>query len=334
MAGGSPRELTTSGAVAPHLLEAVLSDAARRGAVDEVERDADVPTPPRASPVPPPPPRAARTVQTAPLVITPPKTPAPPAPAPELPELPLPPPSVTPPPITPAPSSVAPDVSKEDAGWFSLQVDSAEPPATAKLPSPPPPPPAAKLPFNTEVTPSVDRLWDKLTEGVFSDAGTLQGVGLPNVAPTEPALPEPPKAEPVRPSRPPEELDALANALTGESPSPPPVNATQVMTAVSVPAPAVEEAPAPPPPSRPSEATRLSLTPAPSRVSSLKSLPPSEPKPKAVVQPAAAPGSGLRTFLIFAVAFGAVYFAVSYFRQPSPAPSAPVHAPAPAPAAS
>jgi hypothetical protein len=125
---------------------------------------------------------------------------------------------------------------------------------------------AKALPFNSEVTPSVDRLWDKITEGVFKDPGTLQGVGLPAVeaaksaaplqAPVDPSpapvdSPAPrvepsPAPRPVDPSpllkaalpvapKPPrpsqtsvDDLDALANALTEASPSPAPVKAPQM----------------------------------------------------------------------------------------------------------
>lgn len=341
MAGGSPRELITSGAVAPRLLEAVLSDIARRGALENIERSSEVPAPLRASPLPPapvaspappqsppPPPSAKAIAPVAPRVLTSP----PPPPAK----------SLTPVPSSNAPKAAAPDVSKEDAGWFSLQVDSAEPPPV-EPPAPAPSPTAAKvdkpkLPFSSEVTPSVDRLWEKITEGVFADPGTLQGVGLPGVAPVPPAsvppaaapLSEPPPkpdSVPSRPSRP-GELDALADALTQDSPSPAaaaPVNATQVLAAVSAPPAArVSE----PPPSRPSHTTRSSLTPAPSRVSALKTTPPTEPAAPAAGPARAEGGSALRTFVLGAMAFGVVYAAVSYLRgaptPPAPRPS--IHA--------
>ena len=43
IAGASPRELVTSGSVAPRLLEAVLSDVARRGAITSIDRIAEAP---------------------------------------------------------------------------------------------------------------------------------------------------------------------------------------------------------------------------------------------------------------------------------------------------
>jgi CheY-like chemotaxis protein len=49
MAGASPRELITSGSVAPRLLEAVLSDVARRGGITDIERVGDEPSPLRGS---------------------------------------------------------------------------------------------------------------------------------------------------------------------------------------------------------------------------------------------------------------------------------------------
>ncbi|MEP7049406.1 MAG: hypothetical protein ABJB12_03595, partial [Pseudomonadota bacterium] len=184
--------------------------------------------------------------------------------------------SALPPPVVPSsvaqsqasqPRSQAEPVgSAEDAGWFSLQVESDVPSATAEMgpnPTLSEPPIAAQpadapvapslpdktkaLPFSAEITPSVDRLWDALTEGVFKDSSTLQGVGmtLPAVDVSKAAEPVPEQAfaqVPTLEARR-EELDALANALTGGSPSLPVVHpspaATQVMAAVALPAPAV-----------------------------------------------------------------------------------------------
>jgi DNA-binding response OmpR family regulator len=256
MAGASPRELITSGSVAPRLLEAVLSDAARRGAIVDIERTGSEPSPPRGS-LPPP-----NEEHTRDSII--------PSPVRE---------------ITGSPATKPPETSEEDAGWFSFQLDTGAPAAVAEsaaLPAPVSPAPAmpsqpvaaldepeAKpvapssrvdeqgkgLPFSAEVTPSVDRLWDTITEGAFNDPGTLQGVGeLPEVgvvvAPSPTPTPKPMAASPApvaqapRPGAPPnareklEDLDALASVLTEESPSPAlarPVGATQVMAAVVLP---------------------------------------------------------------------------------------------------
>ncbi|HWZ88839.1 MAG TPA: response regulator, partial [Polyangiaceae bacterium] len=277
VAGASPRDLITSGSVAPRLLEAVLSDAARRGAIKDVERTGSEPSPPRGSE---PPAFEARALSAS-------FPPAEPVVARSL--------------RAPA-ASKPPETSEEDAGWFSFQLDSGEPaPAIAATPdaSPALPPASAPsaakasdepkrepasqaapvedkpkaLPFSAEVTPSVDGLWDTITEGVFNDPGTLQGVGsLPEVAvavAAPPALTPPPSTarspvlttqvssapspspSPAVAPRPPprpapaaksdketEAPDALASALTEGSPVPvrvQPVGATQVMAAVSLP---------------------------------------------------------------------------------------------------
>jgi hypothetical protein len=245
MAGASPRELITSGSVAPRLLEAVLSDVARRGGITAIERVGDEPSPLRGSLT-----AAAALSPIAPKVLV----------------------------ATPVPPRIEEQVSADDAGWFSLQVESASPAAVAEHVEPAPisepaitaprfdvskiaPPVAEKpkaLPFSSEVTPSVDRLWDTITEGVFTDS-TLQGVGVtlpavggpkPELAepvPVAPAKSEPPLApKPATTPQPPrpapsaeraDDSDALARALTADSPIAPAVapHATQVMTAVSIP---------------------------------------------------------------------------------------------------
>src|SRR5205807_1802533 len=84
------------------------------------------------------------------------------------------------------------------------------------------------LPFSTEVTPSAERRWEKITEGVFRDPRTFEGIGMPEVARSPSVVPAPVVAVPplgLNPPRPEsksaEELDALASALTEPSPSPP-----------------------------------------------------------------------------------------------------------------
>jgi CheY-like chemotaxis protein len=273
--GASPRELITTGAVAPRLLEAVLSDVARRGAIGGVERMDSAPPPQRGSNPPVVAPREAAGESSAREVIAPP----------------------------PAITSKPPEISEDDEGWFSFQVDAGipapasaiepagsnvvlpEPPApltakSAKSPEPPrvepakaalaPMPVEAKasaMPFSPEVTPSANHLLDAAAEGVFAGAATLQGVGsLPAVRKAEsaPAAPTPqPKPKPTQPSltpaalaevrapaspgplpaaikaeKKPEMQDAVAVALTEASPAPMParpIGATQVMAAVSLP---------------------------------------------------------------------------------------------------
>ncbi|HET7541304.1 MAG TPA: response regulator [Polyangiaceae bacterium] len=356
--GSSPRELITSGASAPRLLEAVLSDVARRGALLGVDRIGEAPRALYSSEPPLPPEPAARSAAVPPEPALaepalPPQSAASLVPArPPQPALPIvsvlppeestlhPPPSFLPEPplvsasVAPAKFSLTPslapkvdDVNSEDAGWFSLRLDSSHPPpapaaspavplpavalppvavsavaavsaAVAQPVAPPPVPPrpptrnveskakspapnavsrtapepsipdppalapavAEKpkgLPFSSEVTPAADR-WEKLTEGVFSYPGTLQGVGMPEVTTSPVAVPaplpaEPPVAaasEPLAPARKAmpsvEELDALASALT-ETPSPSPVAAAAPLAAVAAaPKPRVEAEELPP----------------------------------------------------------------------------------------
>ena len=366
MAGASPRELITSGSVAPRLLEAVLSDVARRGAISEIERVGTEPSPMRGSTPPELEPRVPDLKSegsAAPVVEAPAPAPAPVALKAEIVASAIAPSAIVPSPS--APKAAAPDVSAEDAGWFSIQVESGTPaeaapvPVTAAAPEPDAEAKTKALPFNSEVTPSVDRLWDKITEGVFADAGTLQGVGLPDVAvapasePSPAAKSVPPAAKsapPAAKSAPPaaaqqpptDDADALASALTQDSPSPAPVLAaapmmTQVMAAVSAPGSAAD-APAtrsgsserPAALSRPTLTSQAEPTPSasPSRVSALKSTPPAK-------TPAAAPASGwlVRFILVAAVAFGIAFVVASYFRTPA-APEPALQPSVPAPAAS
>jgi len=129
----------------------------------------------------------------------------------------------TPPAPSPAPppSARPPETAEEDAGWaFQLEsgapafvaAKDATPPSRGPLLASPAPVEVAEsatdssvsepaghdaqatqaLPFSAEVTPSVDRLWDTLAQGVFNDPGTLQGVGgLPEVNTAKPSAPVP-----------------------------------------------------------------------------------------------------------------------------------------------
>jgi DNA-binding response OmpR family regulator len=255
MAGASPRDLITSGSVAPRLLEAVLSDAARRGAIVDIERTGSEPSPLRGSLPPPSEERARDSIIPSPVRE-----------------------------ITGSPATKPPETSEQDAGWFSFQLDTGAPAAVAQSQPVAALEPEAKLlaqpvkveeqakrlPFSAEVTPSVDRLWDTITAGAFNDPGTLQGVGeLPEVAvaaappPTPTPNPAPrtlvglsavPTAKVPRPGvapkieETPEDLDALESALTDSSPLPAParsVGATQVMAAVALPLVSADAAEAP-----------------------------------------------------------------------------------------
>ncbi len=324
MAGASPRELITSGSVAPRLLEAVLSDVARRGAISGIERVGDEPSPLRGSV---PPFAAAPLSPVAPKVLI----------------------------ATPVPPKTEEQISADDADRFSLQIESASPDAVAERAPPAPisepviaaprvdglkvaPSVAEKpkaLPFSSDVTPSVDRLWDTITEGVFADS-TLQGVGaaLPVVGgPNPPPRPNPPSVD---------DSDALATALTGDSPVPPAVvpNATQVMAAVSIPVDAAlaataQPADAPPSVSEPSRPTLTSEgaldSGAVKRASRAKAEPRSAPpKPPARAKPKTASSSGawlVKGLLAFAVSYAVVsYYRVSVMhsgadRVPDPVPA-------------
>lgn len=295
MAGESPRELITSGAVAPQLLEAVLSDVARRGAVTEIERASSENS--ELSSLAPPAEVAARR---------------------SLPS-----------------SAAAATESADDAGWFSTQAESPASLAPVSGESP-----VSALPFNAELTPSADKLWDKIAAGVFKGSDTLPGLGLPVVelapSPAEPVAP--PREQVAAPLQPAanargtqpsgDELDALASALTEPSLTPPgtPVRQapatqgqTEVMPAVSRPS-----SPSEPASAESAESTEpvAASVPVPSRVSALKT--------PLTVAPAPLPRSS-GWFWTLLLAFGVSYALVSYYRmQVTPAPvSHPASAPSP-----
>ena len=128
MAGASPRDLLTSGRAPARLLEAVLSDFARRGGILLVETASGVEDISQTR-VPP-------TVAPPLTAISVPEPELPPAPAVALPDA---------PPVSqrkpPAIYSQPPDaeLASADAGWFSFQIEpSVQPPEAAA------PPPAAK----------------------------------------------------------------------------------------------------------------------------------------------------------------------------------------------
>lgn len=340
IAGASPRDLITSGSAAPQLLEAVLSDIARRGAITEIARTGSEPSPPRGS-IPPgfeprmEPPRAALALAGGAGT-----------------------------PLASPPRHDSPTyISDEDAGWFSLQVESGTPaPVAADTSAPAVPEPviaaeplivpavqgpnaepkAEALPFSVEVTPTVDRLWDAITEGAFNEPGTLQGVGaaLPEVAPAvkgasrappaaapDPnaplAVPRPPRPEPSAAKR--DEPDALASALTEDSPLPAPAKAlggTLVMSSEPAASASAAERAA----ETPAAASRPTLT---SQAEVAAAVAPARSEPRVVGSvevvevPAerqaaganASRGSGAGGWFVkMLVAFAVAYGTVSYFK--------------------
>lgn len=213
--GASPRDLITSGEVAPRLLEAVLSDVGRRGAITNVERVGSEPAPPRGSD---PTEIAARNPSSLKMRAARAVSPKPP--------------------ITTQP----PETAEADAGWFSIQVESGAPaPAAAKVESLPAPAVEPALPFSAQVTPAVESVFDVPDDS--PSIGTLQGMGsLPEVdrGTDAPSPPTPPQ-EVEKSSENAENSDAddvLASVLAEDSPEPAfvrPVGATQVMAAVTLP---------------------------------------------------------------------------------------------------
>lgn len=318
MAGASPRELITSGAVAPRLLEAVLSDVARRGAIDHIEREASEPLPLRG--------QMPLVLESRPPEHAPESEPMPeaaPADSPTTVKAEAEPPPVQaeteaePPPGT---SNATAVVGGDDTSQFSLQIESAMPAEVAPLATDPSAPArladaeTGALPFSSEVTPAVDRPAEKPTESVSGAPFTVPGVGLPEVRPRQPSV---------------DDLDALASALSEESPSsmavslPAPVT-TQVMVAVSLPNAGLDSTADRPKQSEASAKASRSESIAPSevavrrpiassRVSPLKTPPPVSPTPRA----SASSARFLSLLLVGALAFGAMYTLVSYYRMRS-----------------
>jgi len=363
--GASPRDLITSGESAPRLLEAVLSDAARRGAITEIERVGNEPAPPRGSDPTEIGARSASMLAASPLRGAPANLPI---------------------------ATKPPETGAEDAGWFSFQLESAAPapvvPKEESLPAPkvdsaspgpelaalaprtadasiaaenpiadqPPIPEDKKLPFNSEVTPSADGLWETLTGGARPE-GTLQGVGgLPDVGAAPPpervsAAGDTPKTGEKEAAFDPnaEAEDALASVLTEDSPEEAmfehPIGATQVMSAISLPDSRKVDDPDPiemtqavdAQPSRPTltsrsegkstpESTRPPKSSGRSRVEVVQ-VPASKPSPRAAAKPASSSGWFVKMLLAFAVA----YCVVRYFRDDvTRAVSTPPSNPAPA----
>jgi CheY-like chemotaxis protein len=169
--GASPRDLLTSGRAPARLLEAVLSDFARRGAISLVETAGGIEdisqtnVPPSAAPqlaaLPPPEAEpAARAERIAPFeqlaAIEP--EPAPPV-------------SQRKP---PAIYSQPPDAELEsaDAGWFTFQIESsAQPPAAAVVA----PPPVVAEAVPAPASPPLLRSEDPLRKTLSSSAPPLEG---------------------------------------------------------------------------------------------------------------------------------------------------------------
>jgi DNA-binding response OmpR family regulator len=355
MSGASPRELITSGSVAPRLLEAVLSDVARRGGITDIERVGNEPSPLRGSLPPQPLPRTA--VHALPLPVVPnafapsqiplSRASAPPTAAPPL---------AAQAPASPPALNVEAGVSAETAGLFSLQVESDAPaPVVTKaaigsarvddsLAALPSGDDSKALPFSAEITPSVDRRWDTITEGVFTGSATLQGVGshLPEVRASRAAEASPntvPAHLPMEARR--EELDALASALTRDSPNPPAASPGAAVTELAA-APAAAgvvatDAPRGTGPANSSTAqpTDAAREPAPSpslRASGARqearSVAPAAQA--AAVAPRPSTGSAAAWLVKALLAFAVSYAAVSYYK--ASVAQSPDHSPSPAPA--
>jgi DNA-binding response OmpR family regulator len=215
LAGESARELVLSSDVAPRLLEAVLSDIARRGAVRDAVLLPSASAPPRPMDAGAPPPSSPG--DEAPLSAEEVRS----APQPDSDSVPTGP-------------SAADEVNREDHGWFSLAVEpSAEPPPVAPAEPGPAPfttsePPLRvvgdepRLPFSDQPTPGDWQAGPLFAFG--GESGTLRGVGEhPKVAEREPegSAPAPasdaegPDLEIAVPVRAPEAAaDPLAEALT------------------------------------------------------------------------------------------------------------------------
>lgn len=301
--GASPRDLLTTGRAPARLLEAVLSDFARRGGillvetVGGVEDISQTRIPPAATPnlsalsVPLP--------EAEPVALAPAPAPVQPAPAPA--------PIVAEPEPEPAPPvsqrkppaiySQPPDSELEsaDAGWFTFQIESsAQPPkieeadeitavavnpaAAAAQPERPPlpraedplrktlssssvPPPAedeaapgTSVPVERGHRPPLrtDTLGSAGNEAAAAQAALAEAavsVVEPAPAPVEKSPPRPAVKvpRPLSPAAPRVvEADALAAALSDDTPAPAPV-APAAPPAVAAPAPVAEPAPAPAP---------------------------------------------------------------------------------------
>ena len=230
LSGESAKDLVLSGEIAPRLLEAVLSDIARRGGVVDAALGASASTPPRTGE----PFAMADDMRGE----------SPPQPADETEQ------EYDPEPDSDSRPSIpmgAFAVDNDDVGWFSLAVEpSADPPAVApadeaRAGATPPPgatdgdvpftasePPlrvageAARLPLSDQATPGN---WQAGPLFAFGDHGTLPGVGeLPRVGELPP-VPIPPadlKPEPepeAVPELTPDEVAPAPNPESFESPA-------------------------------------------------------------------------------------------------------------------
>jgi CheY-like chemotaxis protein len=276
MAGASPRDLLTSGRAPARLLEAVLSDFARRGGILLVETASGVEdisqtrVPPTVAPplttisVPEPEPR--------------PELPLPPAAAVALPDA---------PPVSqrkpPAIYSQPPDaeLASADAGWFSFQIEaSAPPPEAAPEPEPEakpallrsedplrktlnstaPPvaeeeaPPGASVPVERGHRPelratTLGSAGNEAAVAMAAVAAAREAVAVAVVEPAPVVEPSPPRpvVKPPRPTSPVAprviEDDPLAYALSAETPTPASVDPILAVDSPAPPTPAVAAPP-------------------------------------------------------------------------------------------
>jgi DNA-binding response OmpR family regulator/HPt (histidine-containing phosphotransfer) domain-containing protein len=321
LSGASPRELLTSGRVPARLLEAVLSDFARRGGILLVETASGVEdisqtrVPPTVAP-----PLAAISL---------------PEPEPAAPALPDAPPvsQRRPPAIYSLPPD--PELASADAGWFSFQIESsAQPPEAAPvepaakpallrsedplrktLNSTAPPaaeeeaPPGASVPVERGHRPELraTTLGSAGNEAAAAQAAVAaERVAVAVVEPNPVAEVSPPQpvAKPPRPTSPTApraiEDDPLAQALSAETPEPVPVAPAAAIAAPAPPTPALPAAVepalaagastqvlatvAPPTPAPPAAEAELELAgpdSAPERPETVEERPSASPKPAA-----------------------------------------------------
>lgn len=343
LTGDKPKDLVLEGAAASWLLEAVLSDIARRGGVRSAELEPGSVHP--AEPSDPPPPRYEPPVAAVPQRL----------------------------PTRTLLSASAPEVGEHDAGWFSeaSRPGAAKEPAP-KEPSPSPPPteasapapqvvaptdvksaesaplrvvgPGATLPLDTSVTPAVDAPAGA-TSATLPDTRTLEGMGeLAKVAAREVRPPVSSSPELTTEEAGEDVLGLFAEAEASSAPSMSPIaptvraDPTRASAAPgTTPAPTLADSPAAkastPPFAASAAKTLMSHSPerAPKSARHQPTEPPAsrigrKPSPRGPVarhQEAAASSWGmviLKGLVAFAVAFGFTSWVLIPVLSPAPAP--------------
>lgn len=325
LAGKKPKDLVLEG-TASWMLEAVLSDIARRGGVLVAEHDpASIPV---AEPSDPPPPRWEPPVAASPA--------APPVSSPE-------------------PNRAPADAPNEVAA-FSKTIE--DPPLRVSGPG-------ATLPLSQSVTPALDTVALGVTSATLPETGTLEGMGgIARVTARDPRPPESSSPELIAEDAGEDVLGLFAEAEAKSAPSlmshvaptvradPPRPGDTLQMTPAPTPEPAATPADSPaakssePPfaavaaktlmsnsPERPPKSTRDQPTQPPSsRIG--KKPGPRAPAPKPQEPAVSSWGMVfLKGLVAFAVAFGFTSFVVIPVLSPAPVREEP-DAPAPQPSAS